>query len=173
MDLIGQLAGAIGVDAGKAEGIAGSVLGVIGQHAPEGALSELLNKAPEAAGWIAKAGPLLKGAQGEGGGGVTDLLGSVGGLLGGMGGGAGGILQGAVALQAVSGVLEKLGVSPELAAKAIPMIVSFVQSKLGDDGFAALLEKVPFLSELAATSGGSGSGGGLGGLLGGLGGLLK
>lgn len=171
MDLIGQLAGALGVDSGKAEGIAGSVLGVIAQRAPEGALSDLLSKAPEASGWIAKAGPLLGAAQGRGGDSLSDVLGTMGGLLGGSGGGAGGILQGAAALQGVTGVLEKLGVSPELAAKAIPLVISFVQSKLGDDGFAALLQKVPFLEELAGAPGGNL--GGLGGLLGGLGGFLK
>jgi len=165
MDLIGQLAGALGVDSGTAEKVAGSVLGVVRHHAPEGALSDLFDKAPGAAGWLEKAGPLLSPAQGATGDSLSDVVGTLGGLLGGSGGGAGGILQGAAALQGVTGVLEKLGVSPELAAKAVPLVVSFIRSSLGDEGFAALLQKVPFLEELSTV--GSGKAGGLGGLLGG------
>lgn len=170
MDLIGQLAGVLGVDSGKAEGFAGSVLGTIKEYAPEGALTDLLAKAPEVSGWLAKAAPMLEGAKTQGGG-MTDLL---GGLLDGAGGGAGGILQGAAAIQGLTSMLEKFGISPELSAKAIPLVLDFVQSKLGDEGFKALAEKVPFLEEIASAVGGAGApAGGLGGLLGGLGGMFK
>ena len=77
MDLIGQLAGTLGVDSSKAEGAAGAILGVIKQHAPPGALDGLAQSAPQMAGWIDKAGPLLA---------------SGGGLLGGSGAGALGAL---------------------------------------------------------------------------------
>ena len=185
MDLIGQLAGTLGVDASKAEGAAGAILGMIKSQAPAGALDGLVQQAPQAAGWMEKAGPLLAGVTGGGpsssnsGGG--DLLGAAAGLLGGgggagalgalggaLGGSVGGAMQGAAALSMVSGVLGKLGIPPELAAKAVPLVLSFVQSKLGDGGFASLLGQVPMLKDLAGAGGNAGAAGGLGGMLGGL-----
>lgn len=171
MDLIGMLSGALNVDHAKAEGAAGGVVGVLQQFAPEGALDTFFSRAPEAKGWVAKAAPLLQQVSGGGGGG--GLLGSVGSLLGGGGGGAGagGILQGSAAVQQVLKVIEGLGVPPELAAKAVPLVLQFVQEKLGSQEFRALTEKVPLLTQLGALGdpdGGGGGGGGLGGLLGGL-----
>lgn len=170
MDLIGQLAGALNVDGNKAEGVAGTVLGLIQKQAPAGALDGLLAQAPEASGWMSKASSLL-GAEGGGGGGdAGGLLGSLGGMLGGAGGAAG-LLQGAGALQAVTGALGKLGIPPELAARAVPIVLSFLQQKLGSGGLSQLAAKVPFLeslTQLSGPGGGDAGGGGLGGLLGGL-----
>jgi Protein of unknown function VcgC/VcgE (DUF2780) len=180
MDLIGQLASTLGVDNGKAEGAAGAILGVIKQNAPAGALDGLVQSAPQASGWIEKAGPLLASVGGGGGGGAGGLLGALGGggagalgaLGGALGGSVGGAMQGAAALGAITSVIEKLGIPPEIAAKAIPLVISFVQKQLGDGGFASLAEKVPMLKDLAGGGGGD-TGGGLAGALGGLGGLLK
>src|SRR5690606_16327196 len=99
------------------------------------------------------------------------LLGSMGSLLGGGAAGAGGILQGSEAVQRVLKVVEGLGVPPQLAVKAVPLVLQFVQEKLGGEGFRALSEQVPLFSQLGALGrddGGGGGGGPLGGLLGGL-----
>ena len=168
MDLIGMLAGALEVDHAKAEGAAGGILGVMRQYAPEGALDPFFNRAPEAQGWVQKAAPLLQrvGGGADGGG----LLGSVGSLFGG-GAGAGGILQGSEAVQRVLKVVEGLGVPPQLAVKAVPLVLQFVREKLGSEDFRALSDQVPLFSQLGAIGrddGGGGGGGPLGGLLGGL-----
>ena len=166
MDLIGQLASTLGVDTAKAESAAGAILGTVQQYAPAGALDGLMKSAPEASGWLAKAAPLLGGASSS-----TSPLGALGGLFGGGGGGAlgglGGLVQGAAAIQTVTSVVEKLGVPPELAAKAVPLVLAFVQSKLGDGGFQQLAAQVPFLKELGSASSEGGGLGGLGDLVGG------
>ena len=164
-----MLSGVLKLDQTKAESAAGGILGVMRQYAPEGALEPFFDRAPEAQGWVAQAAPLLQRiTQGADAGG---LLGSVGTLFGGGAQGAGGILQGSAAVQQVLKVVESLGVPPELAVKAVPMVLQFVQEKLGSDGFRALSEQVPLLSQLGALGhddGGGGGGGPLGGLLGGL-----
>lgn len=169
MDLIGMLAGALEVDHAKAEGAAGGILGVMRQYAPEGALDPFFQQAPEARGWVEQAAPLLQRITGESA--SSGLLGSVGSLLGGGGAGTGGILQGSEAVQRVLKVVEGLGVPPQLAVKAVPLVLQFVREKLGSEGFRALSDQVPLFSQLGAIGrddGGGGGGGALGGLLGGL-----
>lgn len=169
-DLINSLVGTLGIDAPKAESAAGAVLGLIQKNAPAGALDGLMKAAPDAAGWVQKAAPLL-GDSGGGGGGLGGLAGAAAGMLGG-GGGLGGMLQGAAALGAVSSVLGKLGIPADMAAKAIPLVMGFVQTKLGASGFDALVGQVPFLKQLSGGGAGApaaaGAAGGIGGMIGGL-----
>lgn len=160
-DLIGSLAGTLGIGTQQAEGAAGTVLGLIKQNGPEGALDGVVARTPEAEGWMAKAAPALA-SPGGGGGGLAGLAGSLFG--GGGGGGLGGLVQGAAALQTVTAALEKLGIPSSVAVQAIPIVISFLKSKLGDQGFAALAGKIPFLKELAGND--SPGGGGLTGALG-------
>lgn len=157
IDLIGNLVGTLGVDHHQAEGAAGTVLGLIKQNAPEGTLDGVVAKTPEAQGWMDKAAPALTG----GGGGLGSLLG--GGGLGGLGS-LGGLVQGAAALQTVTAALEKLGIPSGVAAQAIPIVLSFLQTKLGDKSFAALTSKVPFLQELSGSQ--ASAAGGLAGAFG-------
>lgn len=167
-DLIGNLAGSLGIGADQAEGAAGTVLGLIKQNGPEGALDGVVAQTPEAEGWMEKAAPALASSGGGGGGG--GLGGLAGSLFGGGGGGLGSLVQGAAALQTVTSALEKLGIPSSVAVQAIPHVITFLKSKLGDHGFAALTSKIPFLNELAGSD--EGGGGGLGGLGGALGKLF-
>lgn len=162
-DLIGNLVSTLGVSPAQAEGTAGTVLGLIQQHAPAGALDSVVQKEPAAQGWIDRAAPALTN---QGGGGLGGLAGSLlgGGGLGGLGS-LGGLVQGAAAIQVVTSQLEKLGIPSSVTAQAIPLVLSFVQSKLGNQSFSALTSKVPFLQELAQHQQSS-SGGGLAGALG-------
>jgi hypothetical protein len=167
-DLIGGLVGSLGIGRDQAEGAAGAVLGLIKQNGPEGALDGVVEQTPAAEGWMQKAAPALAGSSG-GGGGFAGLAGS---LLGGGGGGLGGLLAGASALQTVSTALEKLGIPGSVAVQAIPHVISFLKSRLGDQGFAALAGQIPLLKELAGSDGQEGGGGGGGGLAGALGKLF-
>lgn len=164
MDLIRELIGALDVDRAQAEAAAGGALGVLQQHVPEGALDTLFAKAPEALRWIQQAAPgLTPEPPGQGGG----SLGAVGALLG--GGATGGILEGSAAIQRAIKVIEGLGVAPELAARVLPLVLRFVEEKLGKDDFQALTSQAPVLDRLGVLGGAKvGSGGGLGSLLGGL-----
>lgn len=164
-DLIGGLVGSLGIGRDQAEGAAGAVLGLIKQSGPEGALDGVVEQTPAAEGWMQKAAPALAGSSG-GGGGFAGLAGS---LLGGGGGGGGlgGLLAGASALQTVSAALEKLGIPGSVAVQAIPHVITFLKSRLGDQAFAALAGQIPLLKELAGSDGpDGGSGGGLAGALG-------
>lgn len=158
-DLIGSLAGTLGLETNQAEGAAGTVLGLIKQHGPDGALDNVVAKTPEAESWMQKAAPALESSSGGSFGGLAGSL--FGG--GGGGGGLGGLVQGAAALQTVTGALEKLGIPSSVAVQAIPHVITFLKSKLGDEGFTALTGKIPFLKELAGSD--SNSSGGLAGAL--------
>ncbi|TWF57046.1 hypothetical protein [Neorhizobium alkalisoli] len=66
----------------------------------------------------------------------------------------------------VSRVSESVGISPDLAEKAIGMMLGFLQREADDGAVAQMIEAIPGATELVARFNGEGSGGG--GLLGGL-----
>ena len=68
--------------------------------------------------------------------------------------------------EVVSQIAEKAGISPELAEKAIGMILGFLQREAADGPIARMIEAIPGASDLVAQYNGEGAGGG--GLLGGL-----
>ncbi|WP_454848580.1 hypothetical protein [Rhizobium binxianense] len=63
-------------------------------------------------------------------------------------------------------IAENVGISPELAEKALGMMLGFLQREAADGPVAEMIEKIPGASELVAQFNGEGAGGG--GLLGGL-----
>jgi hypothetical protein len=127
-------------------------------------------------------GGMLGGMLGGGGGGGG--MGGGGGLGGGMGGGLGGMLGAAAGMlggaggsagqvAALAGILGRFGISPELAVKVVPLVLMFIQSKLGAGGTQQLAAGVPLLQHfLTQGSNPGGSGGGSPGEGGGLGGML-
>jgi hypothetical protein len=173
MDLIASLTSQLGIEPEKAQGLAGAVLGTleqqVGQQLGGSDAAALREKLPELDAWKAKS-PVLEGGGGGGLlgalgglGGGGDLLGAAGGLLGGAGGllgGAGGGLDVGALIQLAS----KAGVSGGAAQKLLPIVVSFLKSRLDPALLAKVLSVVPGLEKLA----GGASGGGLGGLLGGI-----
>ena len=82
-----------------------------------------------------------------------------------VGGGAGGVLGSLGGLAGLMGALGKLGIDPETAAKFVPTLLQFLQSKAGSDLIGKILANVPALKNLG---GGGGGGGDLAGMLGGL-----
>jgi uncharacterized protein VcgC/VcgE DUF2780 len=170
MDLIASLTSQLGIEPTKAQGLAGAVLGKIeeqvGQKLGGADAAALRAQLPELDGWKA-ASPALQGGGGGGllgalggrAGGGSDLLGAAAGLLGG-GGGAGGGLDVASLIQLASNA----GLSSGTAQKLLPIVVSFLKSRLDPALLSKVLSVVPGLEKLA----GGASGGGLGGLLGGI-----
>ncbi len=173
MDLIANLSSQLGLDTEKAQGLAGAVLGKleeqVGQKLGGADAAALRSQLPELEGWKSKV-PAL-----EGGGVASGLLGGAatlgGGLLGGAGsllGGAGGLLggsSGGLDAAALVQLAVKAGLGGGAAEKLVPVVVSFLKSRLDPNLLAKVLSVVPGLEKLA----GGGSGGGL---LGGLGSIL-
>lgn len=69
--------------------------------------------------------------------------------------------------QIIATIAGKIGVSPEIASKAVGIILNLVDSSVSDDVKEKLYSAVPEAKDLAA-SGGEESGGGLLGMAGGL-----
>lgn len=69
--------------------------------------------------------------------------------------------------EVVDQIAVKAGIDPELAEKAIGMILGFLQREAEDGPIARMIEAIPGASDLVAQYNGEGAGNG-GGLLGGL-----
>ncbi|MFC5759355.1 MULTISPECIES: hypothetical protein [unclassified Rhizobium] len=67
----------------------------------------------------------------------------------------------------VTEIANRVGIEPELAEKALGMMLGFLQREAADGPVAVMIEKIPGATELVAQFNGEGSGAG-GGLLGGL-----
>jgi hypothetical protein len=161
MDLIGQLTQQLGLKPDTAQAASGSVFQLLQQHAPAGAFQQLLDKAPEVSGWMSKAqGPAGAAPAPAGSGGLGGMLGAAAGMLGGAGGEAAGQLG------ALTGMLGRFGLSPEMATKVLPLVLQFVQSKLGTQGTQQLASGMPLLQQFLQGGGAQEGGGGLGGMLG-------
>lgn len=66
----------------------------------------------------------------------------------------------------VSRVAENVGIAPDVAEKAVGMMLGFLQREADDGAVARMIESIPGAPELVAKFNGEGAGGG--GLLGGL-----
>ena len=66
----------------------------------------------------------------------------------------------------VSRVADSVGITPDVAEKAIGMMLGFLQREADDGAVAKMIEAIPGAPELVAQFNGEGAGGG--GLLGGL-----
>ena len=71
----------------------------------------------------------------------------------------------------VTRVADNVGIAPDVAEKAIGMMLGFLQREADDGAVARMIEAIPGAPELVAAHNGEGSGGGfLGGLMSSLGG---
>lgn len=68
----------------------------------------------------------------------------------------------------VDQIAAKAGIDPQLAEKAVGMILGFLQREAADGPIAKMIEAIPGASDLVAQYNGEGTGSGGGGLLGGL-----
>jgi hypothetical protein len=175
MDLIASLTSQLGIDSDKAQGLAGVVLGKleeqVGQKLGGGDAAALRDQVPELSDWKAKGAALDASSSGAAGGllgalGGGDLLGAAGSLLGGAGGSLGGA-GGGLDVAALVQLAARAGLSGGAAEKLLPIVVSFLKSRLDPALLSRVLSVVPGLEKLAGGASGLG-GGGLGRLLGGI-----
>lgn len=149
MDLIGMLTGQLGISEDKAQALAGSSLGALKGFVQEedeqpgqgqAAAAEIDEAVPELGAWQAKASEL--GASPQGG-----ITGALGDLLG----GALGEDNAAQAkdMLALAGTLEALNLSPGMASKVAPMLLSFLQSRLSPTTLGVVMQAAPFLTKIA------------------------
>ncbi|MCY1076280.1 hypothetical protein OV287_17520 [Archangium sp. miwbw1] len=187
MDFIGQLSQQLGVDSQQAQGLAGSLLGLVRgtvkeKMGPEAA-DQLGQAIPEMQGWQQQAeAQTQQAAQPESGGGLMGALGGLGGLLGGQGqssggGGLMGALGGAMGqageVAGLVALLQRFNLDAGKASLVAPLLLNFLKSRLDPKLVSGILAVMPMLTNLGGggdTPGGGGAqgGGGLGGLLGGL-----
>ncbi len=111
-------------------------------------------------GLLGAAAAALGGSGGAGGGGLGGLLGAAGGSLGGAGSGASAGFDVTSLLQIAS----KAGLGPSSVQQLVPIVVTFLKSRLDPSTLAKVFSAVPGLEKLG--------GGDKGGLLGMLGGIM-
>ena len=118
-ELVGELSKELGSTPEQAAGAAGALFGVAKSHLNANDFSQVAKAVP-GMNMLLKAAPQASGSVGTSGVSLANMAGAAGGL--------------ATAASAFS----KLGLSPELVAKAIPILTSFV-SKSGGANVAGLL----------------------------------
>jgi hypothetical protein len=149
MDLIGTISSSLGVSPESAQGAVGSLLALVKQHAPADAFSAVETQAPETKQWMNSAAqPTVEGG-GAGGGLLGDLLGAAGGALGGLGGLGAQLGAAAGPLGSLISALSKHGLSGDALGTLVPLVLQFLQTKIGPDTLARLISAVPFLAHLA------------------------
>ena len=119
-ELVGQLTKALSISPAQATGGAGALFGLAKSRLSPVDFSKVATAVPGMDGLL-KAAPSVSKSPASG------LSGLAGSLPGGLGG-----------LASVAGSFKKLGLSPEMAAKFVPLLTQFVQSK-GGASVASLL----------------------------------
>ena len=117
-ELVGALSKELGATPEQAAGAAGALFGVAKTRLKADEFSQVSNAVP-GMGSLLKAAPAVGGAVGTAGA-VSKIAGSAGGLA------------------AAASAFSKLGLKPEMVAKAVPILTSFV-SKSGGAGVGKLL----------------------------------
>ena len=166
MDLISNLASAVGISPEQAQAVAGMAIGAAKSQVAEtdpGLATQMGAAIPELSGWEAAISAVTSAA--------TPAAAGHGGLLGSLASaassGLGNQLLGAVAGESaaqgaqLAGLLAKLGLGTEHAALAAPVLLSFLESRLEADTLKKLFDAAPLLAGLT-------NGGGLAAALGGL-----
>ena len=125
-ELIQKLMSGAGVDEGQAKGGAGAILGQAKERMSSGDFSTLTSKVPGLEGLISEA------PSGSGGGGGGGIMGAVSGMASGLGGGGSGG-GGLGSLASLGGAFSSLGMDPSKISQFVPLILSFVQDKGGND----------------------------------------
>jgi hypothetical protein len=124
MELVQQLISNLGLSEEQAQGGAGLLLGLLKDKLPETDFAQVSGVVPDSEGLIDKAP--------EAGGGL-------GGLLGGVASSLGGSQLGDLA--SLAGGFSKLGLDADMIGKFVPILLSFLESKGGED-LAGIVSKV-------------------------------
>lgn len=131
MDLIGQLAGQLGIDATQAKTLAGTVLGAAQRQAPPEAAAQMEASIPELSDWSEQA------EQGQGDSGFGGLLNAAAGAIGG---------QQAQDVAQIVQLLGKFGVDTSKASLVAPTILQFLRQRLDDNILQLVLQAAPLLA---------------------------
>ena len=116
MELVNQLVSSLGISEDQANGGAGLIFN-FAKEKLGGDFSQVTDAIPEVSN-------LMDKAPSEGGG--------IGGMLGGVASSLGGSIGGASNLMSLAGGFSKLNLDSGLIGKFVPIILSFVQAKVGD-----------------------------------------
>lgn len=149
MDLLNALTSIAGIDTPDAQALAGAVLGAARSQADDAGTEQLDAAVPELDAWVDAAQHRSD---------VPDEApreGFLGNLMDFAGSSTGGALLGAVAGEEakekaqVVAVLSKVGLSAGQAAPAAPILLSFLEERMGKDSLGKLLAAAPILQGLA------------------------
>lgn len=152
MDLIGTLAETLGVDGKVAEALAGQLLGTAREQAGAAETAKLDEAVPEISRWEQTAHEVLEEDSGatEGSGGLFGSLAQMAGT------GIGKELVGAVLgdeaedTAAIVALMSKLGLKTEHAAMAAPVVIDFLEDRIGKEWLDRLVSAAPMLSGFLA-----------------------
>jgi hypothetical protein len=160
MDLIASLSSQLGVNGAAAQGIAGSVLGLVkgevAERFGEEAAGKLDSAVPELAGWQKQAAKAEAPQEGEGGGLFGAAMGAIGGGgMGGLLGAAAGALGGEQArdIAGVVTVLGRFGVDAGKAGLVAPLILDFLKKRVDPALLSKILAAAPLLASIAGGKG--------------------
>ena len=121
-DLVGQLSSELGSSPEQAAGAAGALFGLAKSRMQPDEFKQVSNSVPGMSALLAAAPAMSSSAKGTSGN-LSQLAGQAGGLM------------------AAASAFSKLGLSPDLVAKAVPVLTSFV-GKAGGANVASLLANV-------------------------------
>lgn len=136
MDLIGEMAGRLGLDTHQAQALAGTVMGALQRQAPDEEAEKLQQAVPEMNQWQAQASQMVSAPQS----GMGGLLSAAAGALGGQQG---------KDLAAIVNVLDQFGVDASKGAMVAPMVLDFLKERLDDQVLSNLLAAAPMLAAAA------------------------
>lgn len=136
MDLIGQLAGTLGIEATQAQALAGTVMQAVQRSAADEDAEKLKEAVPEMDGWTAQAQRAVSNSES----GLSGLLGAAAGALGG---------QQAKDIATIATVLGQFGVDPAKATMVAPMILNFLKERLDAQLLNSLIAAAPILAQAA------------------------
>ena len=125
-ELVGALANELQATPQQAEGAAGALLGTARQKLQPADWSKVSSAVPGIEGLL-KAAPMMAAATGTSGGAAGAAAAAMGGSAGGLG--------------SAAAAFSKLGLKPEMVAKAIPVLTQYV-TKTGGAGVGSLLAGV-------------------------------
>ena len=137
MELIQQLVSSLGVNEEQAKGGAGLLFNVAKDKLGAGDFKQLTDAIPGISA-ILGAAPAPSAAASAGGG----LMGALGGVAASLGAGElSGKMEGLGNLANLASGFSQLGLSSDMVAKFVPVVLAFVQNQ-GGDGVKGILEKV-------------------------------
>ena len=161
MDLISSLAGQLGLDPRTAQAVAGAVLGATREQVPEEETARLDEAVPEISEWSSIADAVLAEKEDDDGGG--GLLGTLTRMAGsGVGNELVGAVLGEQAQETATMValFEKLGLQSSHATLAAPVVLDFLEDRVGDEWAERIVKGAPMLlglmrSQLGGEEGGA------------------